>query len=88
MCLKSDTSGEKEYGEFSTNEKKVDATRFSGLSVVKNGNHASYDITALLSDLGVAFNDNEDKLSLVNLLGKYLKNFKYIEKGKTLDQKI
>lgn len=88
MYLKSDTSGEKAFEEFFTKEEKVDDTQFSALSVIQKDNQVIYDITALLSDLELAFSNNVDKSTLVNLLEKYLKNFKHIEKGKTLDQKI
>ncbi|MCM1084450.1 MAG: polysaccharide biosynthesis protein [Clostridium sp.] len=91
----SDTSGEKPYEEFFTDEESVDMDRFSSLGVVV-GKEApdSQKIEKLYSDLmnvflaGVFSGDKASKDDVVRLLEAYLPEFKHIEAGKSLDSKM
>lgn len=86
----SDTSGEKLYEEFYTNEDELDMTGFSGLGVVKNAKKESLEmIHTTLADLRNLMNSgNYQKADIVNLLKNYIPNFEHIETGKNLDQKM
>ncbi|MCM1398953.1 MAG: polysaccharide biosynthesis protein [Clostridium sp.] len=91
----SDTSGEKPYEEFFTDEESVDMDRFCSLGVVV-GKEApdSQKIEKLYSDLmnvflaGVFSGDKASKDDVVRLLEAYLPEFKHIEAGKSLDSKM
>ncbi|MCM1171707.1 MAG: polysaccharide biosynthesis protein [Clostridium sp.] len=91
----SDTSGEKPYEEFFTDEESVDMDRFSSLGVVV-GKEApdSQKIEKFYADLmdvflaGVFSGDKASKDDVVRLLEAYLPEFKHIEAGKSLDSKM
>jgi len=88
--FKTDTSGEKPYEEFYTKTDEVRLDDFKALGVIKNidipGNEK---INLILADFEQMFkNKSIDKTAVVSLIGKYLTNFKHIETGKSLDQKM
>ncbi len=86
----SDTSGEKAYEEFFTDEETVDMNRFSSLGVItdkdipnKNG------VDTLFNKLDSEFaGGNATKENVVEIIKEYLPNFEHIEKGKSLDSKM
>lgn len=86
----SDTSGEKPYEEFFTPGEMVDMTSFNSLGVIKNTSTDSKEtISNMIQDLtSVLENHNVTKQAIVNSLSKFLPNFKHIETGKSLDQKM
>jgi Predicted nucleoside-diphosphate sugar epimerases len=86
----SDTSGEKLYEEFYTEQDELDLTSFSGLGVVKNASKQPLDkITRIIEDLKRLMNsESYDKADIVHLLKNYIPNFEHIETGKSLDQKM
>lgn len=88
--FKTDTSGEKSFEEFFTNKDKVESNLFEALGVIKNTNIIEkQDIDFILNDfLKIFKTENINKASIVNLLSKYLSDFKHIETGKSLDQKM
>lgn len=87
---KSDTSGEKMYEEFFTDEESVDQNRFSSLGVVTDKALPSKDkLETLITSLDNAFEDPDlEKERIVTLLEDYLGNFEHIETGKSLDSKM
>lgn len=87
---KSDTSGEKMYEEFFTDEEIVDQNRFSSLGVVTDKALPSKGkLETLISSLDNAFEDPDlEKERIVTLLEDYLGNFEHIETGKSLDSKM
>ena len=87
---KSDTSGEKMYEEFFTDEESVDQNRFSSLGVVTDKALPSKGkLETLISSLDNAFEDPDlEKERIVTLLEDYLGNFEHIETGKSLDSKM
>lgn len=86
----SDTSGEKDFEEFYTNEETVDMERFKALGVITDKEVIDLNkISALFTDLEDAFlKEAVTKDDIVIIMKKYLPNFEHIEKGKSLDSKM
>lgn len=86
----SDTSGEKSYEEFFTDNETVDNDRFSSLGVITG--KAVPDKTAvdnLIYSLDKVFKSpTVQKDDIVRIIKKYLPNFEHIETGKSLDGKM
>ena len=87
---RSDTSGEKSYEEFYTDEEAVDMDRLSALGVITDKPIPSrQSIEQLLEKLTFAFdNGNTSKQEIVNIIKDYLPSFEHIEKGRSLDSKM
>lgn len=88
--FKSDTSGEKPFEEFYTGKEQLDTTTFNQLGVIKNAEKKDIsEIDRLFTALTKTFNsDTLDKQEIVNTLTQFLPDFKHIETGKGLDQKM
>ncbi len=88
--FKSDTSGEKPYEEFFTHTEQTDMNTFNALGVVKNAEKKSInDIDLMFNKLNQLFKSKEiDKKAIVELFQSFIPNFKHIETGKSLDQKM
>jgi FlaA1/EpsC-like NDP-sugar epimerase len=86
----SDTSGEKPYEEFYTEEEKLDMKSFSSLGIVKEiGKKSMQEIDGMFQALSHLFENNDvTKDKIVSLLNKYIQNFEHIETGKKLDNKM
>lgn len=86
----SNTSGEKAYEEFYTDQESVDMERFSALGVITDKDIPKQDgITILMDELEKAFEKVDlSKEDVVEILRRYLPNFEHIEKGKSLDSKM
>ena len=91
-CLftQSDTTGEKDFEEFFTENEVIDLERFQNLGIVKN--EALYDQNLIqhFTDTITSFKQNRSwtKEQLVKLFFEMIPNFDYIEKGKYLDAKM
>jgi FlaA1/EpsC-like NDP-sugar epimerase len=86
---KSDTSGEKEFEEFYTDDESVDMARLTALGVVVEKEIPDkVRIEKLYSRLDEAFSRETDKEEIVAVLSEYLPNFHHIETGKSLDSKM
>ena len=87
---KSDTSGEKAFEEFVTDEEKADYERFNSLGVVtEKGIPNKLNLNEFLVSLEKAFEDeNVSKEDIVKQISNYLPEFKHIETGKSLDKKM
>lgn len=86
----SDTSGEKAYEEFFTDQETVDDSRFQSLGVITDKQICDTDaLGAFMQNLEMLFS-REDiaKADIVRVLGEYLPNFSHIETGKSLDEKM
>lgn len=88
--FQSDTSGEKPYEEFHTDDEIVDWQRFQALGIVKaQPNYTLTELDSIFSQIQQLFqNSSTDKHSIVQLLTELLPNFQHIETGKNLDQKM
>lgn len=88
--FKTDTSGEKSYEEFYTDNDIIDQTSFSSLGIIKNEDIPSISsIDVLLNEFQILFETNSaNKAAIVSLIGKHLSDFQHIETGKSLDQRM
>lgn len=86
----SDTSGEKSFEEFFTDEEQLDTESFINLGVIKNSKKRnSKEIDEIFNRLNKLFESDEvSKNSVVEILNEYLPSFHHIEKGKGLDQNM
>lgn len=87
----SDTTGEKLYEEFYTNEEQPDMQRFQSLGVIKASVAAAglNDMDNFFSQMEQLLNKSAvEKSEIVQLLEKYIPTFAHIETGKLLDKKM
>lgn len=86
----SDTSGEKTFEEFVTANEKTDWERFTSLGVVVNKTVPNREkINTLFFTLEEAFRqERTTKKEIVSIIQDYLPDFKHIETGKSLDNKM
>lgn len=86
----SDTSGEKPYEEFVTDEETADYNRFSSLGVIEGKTIPDKKrVAELFAELYSAFSKEEtSKEEIVTIIKNYLPNFEHIETGKSLDSKM
>ncbi len=86
----SDTTGEKSFEEFYTDNETLDLDRYEGLGVIKN--EANYDARKLDSFLVEIERLREfkcwDKQALVKIFEYLIHDFKHYEKGKYLDARM
>ena len=90
FLFKSNTSGEKSFEEFYTDQEELDLNSFYELGVIKNSfSNKPSDINLVINDIiNLFLTEKFSKRDLVSLLQKYLPNFSHIETGKHLDQKM
>ncbi len=86
--FKTDTSGEKTYEEFFTDEEVYDINKYDSLGFIKTP-----EIKISFEDVETEFenvfkNSNSNKSDIVNVIKKYVPDFMHIETGKHLDQKM
>lgn len=88
--FKSDTSGEKSFEEFFTEEEVVDNSLFKALGIVKNAPKRNFEaIDSIIDGLNKVFTKSDlKKEDIVAEMSKFLPNFHHIETGKNLDQKM
>ena len=86
----SNTSGEKPYEEFFTDDETADQERYRSLGVVTGKNLVDRaELNDYLIEFEHAFADpNIVKSDVVAMIQKRLKNFAHIETGKSLDTKM
>lgn len=96
-CLKypvhysgSDTSGEKAYEEFYTEQESVDLDRLMALGVVTGKPIPDKDkVKVLFNELTSVFEKEETtKEEVIAIMKAYLPNFEHIETGRSLDSKM
>ena len=90
LFVNSDTTGEKDFEEFFTENELLDMERFDNIGIVKND--LDFDINKLIQ-----FEEeikkmrtglNWDKATIVDLFTKLIPDFHHQEKGKYLDSKM
>lgn len=86
----SDTSGEKPYEEFYTDEESVDMERLQALGVITGKQVTDKKKVEVLFDkLSAEFAKEEtSKENIIKIMQEYLPNFEHIETGKSLDSKM
>lgn len=86
----SDTSGEKKYEEFYTEDEWIDEMRYLRLGVIGNKKAPEKaridELCQMLEKAFLKFDLSKEEV--VALLKKYLTNFEHIETGKSLEQKM
>jgi FlaA1/EpsC-like NDP-sugar epimerase len=86
----SDTTGEKDFEEFFTNQEVLDLTRFENFGIIKNDFISSSEkIKSFSSSIGEMKKSKKwDKQKIVNLFRKMIPDFDHKEVGKYLDSKM
>ena len=88
--FKSDTSGEKPYEEFYTDDELLDLSSFKELGIVKNA--ATMEPAQLeknIEEMIQLFHEEDlTKQKIVDYFNKLIPTFEHIETGKNLDQKM
>ena len=86
--FKTDTSGEKTYEEFYTENEDFDLTQYDSLGFIKT-KEGSISFVEVKTDFDKVFdNPNSTKADIVSIIKKYIPDFHHIETGKHLDQKM
>ena len=88
--FRSNTSGEKSFEEFYTDEEAPDMDSFTGLGVIRNPQKKTEgELLQIFDDLDQSFTSEiTSKSDIIEILKKYLHNFNHIEKGRNLDQSM
>lgn len=86
----SDTSGEKLFEEFYTEQDQLELARFDSLGVILNSKKLPLpDLEKVIAELkAILCSDGYDKDQIVATMKKYIPDFAHIETGKNLDQKM
>ena len=86
--FKTDTSGEKTFEEFYTEEEDYEINRYDSLGFINSPN-IKISFKEVESDFENVFNNsNSEKSDIVTVIKKYVTDFMHIETGKHLDQKM
>ena len=86
--FKTDTSGEKAYEEFYSEEEDYEINLYDSLGYIKTIEE-SISFKEVIEDFDKVFNNpNSIKADIVEVIKKYVPNFQHIETGKHLDQKM
>ncbi len=88
LLFKTDTSGEKEFEEFYSDDDNYNLDVFSSLGIINN-KHVEINFDELKNDFENVFkNFNSTKKDVVDVINKLIPNFNHIEKEKNLDSKM
>ena len=86
--FKTDTSGEKTFEEFYTDEEDYEVDKYESLGFI-NSSSIKISFKDIKFDFDRVFNNsNSDKLDIIKFIKKYVPGFMHIETGKHLDQKM
>ena len=86
--FKTDTSGEKTYEEFYTENEEYDINTYDSLGYIKTVEQP-ISFKEVINDFDEVFdNPNSTKADIVAVIKKYVPDFEHIETGKHLDQKM
>jgi len=86
--FKTDTSGEKTYEEFYTEDEDYDINTYDSLGFIKTS-EIKISFEDVEADFESVFNNpNSKKSDIVTIIKKYVPDFMHIETGKHLDQKM
>jgi FlaA1/EpsC-like NDP-sugar epimerase len=86
--FKTDTSGEKTYEEFYTEEEDYEINKYDSLGFI-NTPEIKISFEDVESDFEAVFNNsNSQKSDIISVIKKYVPDFMHIETGKHLDQKM
>ena len=90
LFLPSDTTGEKAFEEFYTEEEIIDFSRFKNLGVIKNGLDIDYSQLSHFESEIARIKEKKGwmKKEFVTLFNQLIPNFRHKEVGKNLDEKM
>lgn len=90
VYFRSDTTGEKDFEEFTVEGETTDTARFASLGVITASTRRSKEeVDGLIDSLTALFASPDfTKAQVVERLKEFLPNFEHEEKGKNLDQKM
>ena len=87
--FQSETSGEKLYEEFYTDREELDMDKFAALGIILNApRRKKEELNKIIQEVETMFATEVRKEDIVTLLNKLLPDFKHIETGLSLDQKM
>jgi FlaA1/EpsC-like NDP-sugar epimerase len=88
--FKSDTSGEKDFEEFYTNDEIIDMNRFENIGIIKNEAKYNSDLLDNFLDVINSMRRQEiwEKKPLIDLFNKMIPDFDHKETGKYLDGRM
>jgi len=88
--FKTNTSGEKLYEEFYTNDDQINLNKFESIGVITNSKKPSYsEINSVINDLNSILDSQiYRKEDIIKLMNNLLPDFEHIETGNSLDQKM
>ena len=88
LFFKSDTSGEKDFEEFYTDNEKLDLLKFQNIGIIKNKLDYDQDklnhFNTVVNELAQKEYLNKDEI--VRLFNEMITNFNHKETGKYLDR--
>ena len=88
LIFNSDTSGEKKFEEFYSNNDNLVLDNFSSLGIIKNKVN-DLNLEGLKNDFDQVFESLKAKKNdIIRVINKLLPNFNHIDKGKNLDSKM
>ncbi len=86
--FETNTSGEKKYEEFYTENEDYNITKYDSLGFI-NAPEEKISFSEVKEDFEAVFNKQDlVKLDIVNVISKYVPDFIHIETGKHLDQRM
>ena len=86
--FKTDTSGEKTFEEFFTEEEDYEINKYDSLGFI-NAPDVKISFEDVEADFETVFNNsNSNKADIVKIIKKYVPDFMHIETGRHLDQKM
>jgi FlaA1/EpsC-like NDP-sugar epimerase len=86
--FRTDTSGEKGYEEFYTEEENLNLEKYESIGYIKTDD-IDICFEDVVNEFNKVFKENKNtKLLIIKLLQKYVPDFHHIETGKNLDQKM
>ncbi len=88
--FKSETSGEKGFEEFFTNDEKIDLNSFNNLGVIKKSSKKSInEMDRIIAELkNILLENSFNKQKIILKLQEIIPEFNHIETGKNLDEKM
>ncbi len=86
--FKTDTSGEKLYEEFYSENDVVDWDAFQRIGVIKDSFNTKLNKEELLFEIKLLFKKDVDKSMIIAFLSRHVFGFSYHDKGKYLDDKM
>lgn len=90
LFVKSDTTGEKDFEEFFTENETLDMNRFQNLGIIKNELNIENDKLAMFENQihQMRKQGHWEKTAIVELFNQMIPNFNHKETGKYLDSKM